>query len=153
MLIFWIFFALSLVKLGHISALKCDAAAPTWPALSTNMAPAAVGAGLLQIAGQGRLCGGQSTCKRSGNREKVISGSQPRCWLDLELELELLQPHMAQKPVLRGEVGCACVACEVSVERGGTGLTWRPSQHAQQFGLALWATSAAARSWWSPPGW
>ena len=26
-----------------------------------------------------------------------------------ELELELTQPHMAQKPVLRGEVGCACV--------------------------------------------
>ena len=32
-----------------------------------------------------------------------------------ELELELIQPHMAQKPVLRGEVGCACVAREVSV--------------------------------------
>jgi len=28
---------------------------------------------------------------------------------------------MAQKPVLRGEVGCACVAREVSVERGGMG--------------------------------
>jgi len=27
-----------------------------------------------------------------------------------ELELELMQFHMAQKPVLRGEVGCACVA-------------------------------------------
>ena len=27
-----------------------------------------------------------------------------------ELELELIQPHLAQKPVLRGEVGCACVA-------------------------------------------
>ena len=39
----------------------------------------------------------------------------------LELELELVQPHMAQKPVLRGEVGCACVAREVSVERGGMG--------------------------------
>ena len=25
-------------------------------------------------------------------------------------ELELIQFHMAQKPVLRGEVGCACVA-------------------------------------------
>ena len=36
-----------------------------------------------------------------------------------ELELELIQPHMAQKPVLRVEVGCACVAREVSVERGG----------------------------------
>ena len=38
-----------------------------------------------------------------------------------ELELELIQPHMAQKPVLRGEVGCACVARGVSVERGGMG--------------------------------
>ena len=37
------------------------------------------------------------------------------------LELELIQSHMAQKPVLRGEVGCACVAREVSVERGGMG--------------------------------
>ena len=38
-----------------------------------------------------------------------------------ELELELIQSHMAQKPVLRGEVGCACVAREVSVEKGGMG--------------------------------
>jgi len=30
----------------------------------------------------------------------------------------VIQSHMAQKPVLRGEVGCACVAREVSVERG-----------------------------------
>ena len=37
--------------------------------------------------------------------------------LRCELELELIQSHMAQKPVLRGEVGCACVAREVSVER------------------------------------
>ena len=37
--------------------------------------------------------------------------------LELELEPELIQPRMAQKPVLRGEVGCACVAREVSVER------------------------------------
>ena len=36
-----------------------------------------------------------------------------------KLELELIQPHMAQKPVLRGEVWCACVAREVSAERGG----------------------------------
>jgi len=27
-----------------------------------------------------------------------------------EPELELIQPHMAQKPVLRGEVGCVCCA-------------------------------------------
>jgi len=40
---------------------------------------------------------------------------------ELELELELIQSHMSQKPVLRGEVGCACVAREISVERGGMG--------------------------------
>ena len=45
----------------------------------------------------------------------TCSSDQKGC----ELELELIQPHMAQKPVLRGEVGCACVAREVSVERGG----------------------------------
>ena len=38
-----------------------------------------------------------------------------------ELELELIQSHMAQKPMLRGKVGCACVAREVSVEGGGMG--------------------------------
>ena len=37
------------------------------------------------------------------------------------LELELIQSHKAQNPVLRGEVGCACVAREVSVEREGMG--------------------------------
>ena len=37
------------------------------------------------------------------------------------LDLELMQPHMAQKPVLRGEVWCAYVALEVSVARGGMG--------------------------------
>ena len=39
----------------------------------------------------------------------------------MRLELELIQSHMAQKPMLRGEVGCACVAREVSVEKGGMG--------------------------------
>ena len=39
----------------------------------------------------------------------------------MELELELIQPHMAQKPVLRGEVGYACVTRESSVERRGMG--------------------------------
>ena len=38
-----------------------------------------------------------------------------------ELELKLIQSHMAQKPVLRGEVGCACVAREVGVRRRGKG--------------------------------
>ena len=43
-------------------------------------------------------------------------------------ELELIQPHMAQRPVLRGEVGCACVAREVSVERGGMGERGKPPE-------------------------
>ena len=48
--------------------------------------------------------------------------------LDVLVELELIQPHMAQKPVLRGEVGCACVAREVSVDRSSRvaqGQAWR----------------------------
>jgi len=49
----------------------------------------------------------------------IVSGFLTSAYF--ELELELMQPHMAQKPVLRGEVGCACVAREVSVERGGMG--------------------------------
>ena len=46
----------------------------------------------------------------------------------LELELELIKSHMAQKPMLRGEVGCACVAREVSVKRGGIGESAMHSQ-------------------------
>ena len=52
---------------------------------------------------------------------KIPVGRSERKTKTHELELELIQSHMAQKPVLRGEVGCACVACEVSVERGGMG--------------------------------
>jgi len=52
------------------------------------------------------------SCTVSGEHRKFHS---------ISLELELIQSHMAQKPVLRGEVGCACVAREVSVERGGMG--------------------------------
>ena len=33
-----------------------------------------------------------------------------------DFELELIQSHMAQKPMLRGEVGCACVARSVRCE-------------------------------------
>ena len=50
----------------------------------------------------------------------------------LQLELELIQPHMAQKPVLRGEVGCACVARFPFPRRGPLRLgffapPWGPS--------------------------
>jgi len=58
-----------------------------------------------------------------------------------ELELELIQSHVAQKPVLRGEVGCACVAREVSVERGGMG------EHgcARRLGGWVWVRSRLGR--------
>ena len=45
---------------------------------------------------------------------------------------------MAQKPVLRGEVGCACVAREVSVESGGMG----PHTNAA-LPTKLWETSTS----------
>ena len=54
-------------------------------------------------------------------RAKILKNSCQWRVIELELELELIQSHMAQKPVLRDEVGCACVAREVSVERGGMG--------------------------------
>ena len=62
----------------------------------------------------------------------------------LELELELIQPHMAQKPVLRGEVGCACVAREVSVERGGMGERGCASKGTHQEGMASLVTPPEA---------
>ena len=58
-------------------------------------------------------------------------GAHARSWFvgaKIELELEPIQPHMAQKPMLRGEVGCACVAREVSVERGGMGENYSPRE-------------------------
>jgi len=55
-----------------------------------------------------------------------------------ELELELIQSHMAQKPVLRGEVGCACVAREVSAERGGMG----ERGCARRLGRLVWVRTA-----------
>jgi len=42
----------------------------------------------------------------------------------LELELELIQSHMAQKQVLRGEVGCACVAREEVWASAGVQGAW-----------------------------
>ena len=57
-------------------------------------------------------------CFRTGLR---VRSAIKHTALTVELELGLIQPHIAQKPVLRGEVGCACVAREVSVERGGMG--------------------------------
>jgi len=48
------------------------------------------------------------------SRKRVNGNGPPTLWI----ELELIQSHMAQKPVLQGEVGCACIARGVSVERG-----------------------------------
>ena len=44
--------------------------------------------------------------------------------LNPELELGLIQTHMAQRPVMRvgvGAVRCACVARAISAEKGGMG--------------------------------
>jgi len=64
--------------------------------------------------------------------------SQLELELLLELELGLIQPHMAQKPVLRGEVGCACVAREVSVERGGMGELLKSEEEEEGLGVGCW---------------
>ena len=53
-----------------------------------------------------------------GDKKRELGKKDPQGARELELELELIQAHIAQKPVLRGEVGYACVAREVSVERG-----------------------------------
>ena len=74
----------------------------------------------------------------------------------LELELELIQPHMAQKPVLRGEVGCACVAREVSVESPGPlngkslAMVESPGQvdDAAHVGGANWSPACRWRAVW-----
>jgi len=52
-------------------------------------------------------------------KNMMSGGKKGGCWWSVMCELELIQSHMPQKPVLRGEVGRACVAREVSVERGG----------------------------------
>ena len=47
-------------------------------------------------------------CTREGG---MVLFTNPRAVISpYPSELELVQPHMAQKPVLRGDVGCACVA-------------------------------------------
>ena len=66
-----------------------------------------------------------------------------------ELELELIQPHMAQKPVLRGEVGCACFAREVSVERARPCC---PRRHHMHDGTHT-SSAALARTLSPPPRW
>ena len=63
--------------------------------------------------------------------------ASPRCCpcrLVVELELELIQPHMAQKPVLRGEVGCACVVA------GGDRVKdlWRSPEQNRKFEWWWW---------------
>jgi len=71
----------------------------------------------------------ERTTKDGQNRTRLSRDMTPQSraiffWIysGNELELELIQSHMAQKPMLRGEVGCARVAREVSVERGDSHL-------------------------------
>ena len=58
-------------------------------------------------------------CLRVNLLALLLDGPYGKKFRSKILELELIQSHMAQKPMLRGEVGCACVAREVSAERGG----------------------------------
>ena len=68
-----------------------------------------------QASSQSGLGMGYKLCSSSKDSPKTETGGTAK------LELELIQPHMAQRPVLRGESGGACVARAVSVERGGMG--------------------------------
>ena len=82
--------------------------------------PTAMGRPCMSLADLGCESRVRSIGKRSSGGLICRCGARGReqgSFLHCELELELIQPHMAQKPVLRGEVGCACVAREVSVER------------------------------------
>ena len=77
-----------------------------------GLRPVAVGSILMRFVGTLALI------KKSAEISVFFLGPRPlKFAVGLELELELVQSHMAQKPVLRGEVGCACAAREVSVER------------------------------------
>ena len=80
---------------------------------------------------------GRTCCSRRRGQVHNARGPTAAGLLSVtELELELVQLHMAQKPVLRGEVGCACVAREVSVERGGMG----ERGCAKRLGRWVWGT-------------
>jgi len=54
------------------------------------------------------------------------------------VELKLIQPHMAQKPVLRSEVGFACVAREVSCRAQDTSASFE-----RNLGLRNWRRRCA----------
>jgi hypothetical protein len=58
----------------------------------------------------------------------------PRLLSQAELELELIQSHMAQKPMLRGEVGARALRVRSDV-RGHAHRLWRPPLHRHGFGL------------------
>ena len=62
-----------------------------------------------RLTGENRHIGGALFCVFGLRLASCVSFREK-----VELEFELIQSHMAQKPVLRGEVGCACVAREVS---------------------------------------
>jgi hypothetical protein len=44
--------------------------------------------------------------------------------LELELELELMQPHMTQKPMLRGEVGARALRIAPGIDPELRRLQW-----------------------------
>ena len=60
---------------------------------------------------------------RSARHRTKKYGSIVRAYL--LLELELIQPHMAQKPMLRGEVQCETWAMNTAREALGVTQRWR----------------------------
>ena len=81
------------------------------------------------------------------DREQRLRPSPPCLKTWEELELELIQPRMAQKPVLRGEVGCACVAREVSVRKYDKDTTQLLAQESKREGtMNYWPSGRKARA-------
>ena len=87
-----------------------------WRAVRRGRARLGKRASHLPVAGSRKR---RESTRQKADDKRVVDGAgryDCRCgvgWRRIgegELELELIQSHMAQKPVLRGEVGCACVA-------------------------------------------
>ena len=74
---------------------------------------------LVAILGRDRHQGGRAAIRRSARQQRGGLGAV-RCDVELELELELIQYQMTQKPMLRCEVGARSLRAS-SHARGGHG--------------------------------
>ena len=70
----------------------------------------------LSVAAHEKVAVTVSSTDLWASRRNTTSASRAAGMSSGDAELELIQSHMAQKPVLRGEVGCAC-HCRVSAAR------------------------------------